>query len=139
MANGVPRCPQPFGVRTGGTWAPLVHVIKESDSFYWMDEMQKVLDDLKALNSKPLILVSPEPSGTLLLYVVTITQVISAALVVEREEPGKVYKVHRPVYYISKVLSDCETCYNQVQKLLYTVLIMKRKLLHYFKSQPIRL
>jgi hypothetical protein len=104
-----------------------------------MDEMQKVLDDLKALNSKPLILVSPEPSGTLLLYVVTTTQVISAALVVEREEPGKVYKVHRPVYYISKVLSDCETCYNQGQKLLYTVLIMKRKLLHYFKSQPIRL
>jgi hypothetical protein len=38
-----------------------------------MDEMQKVLDDLKALNSKPLILVSPEPGGTLLLYVVTTT------------------------------------------------------------------
>jgi hypothetical protein len=40
--------------------------------------------------------------------------------------------------YISKVLSDCETCYNQVQKLLYAILITKRKLLRYFKSHPIR-
>jgi hypothetical protein len=45
--------------------------------------------------------------------------------------------VQRLVYYISKVLSDCETHYNQVQKLLYTILIMKHKLLHYFKSHPI--
>jgi hypothetical protein len=57
--------------------------------------------------------------------------------VVERDEPGHVYKVQRPVYYISKVLSDCETCYNQVQKLLYIVLIMKRNLVHYFESHPI--
>jgi hypothetical protein len=57
--------------------------------------------------------------------------------VVEREEPGHVYKVQRPVYYISKILSDCETCYNQVQKLLYAILITKYKLLHYFESHPI--
>jgi hypothetical protein len=41
------------------------------------------------------------------------------------------------VHYIIKVLSDYETRYNQVQKLLYVILIMKRKLLHYFKSHPI--
>jgi hypothetical protein len=92
-----------------------------------------VLDDLKALISKPLILASPKPGETLLLYVVTTTQVVSAALVVEQEEPGQVYKVQRLVYYISKVSSICETRYNQVQKLLYAVLIMKRKLLHYFE------
>jgi hypothetical protein len=32
--------------------------------------------------------------------------------VVEREEPGHVYKIQRPVYYISRVLSDCETHNN---------------------------
>jgi hypothetical protein len=57
---------------------------------------------------------------------------------VEREEPGHIYKVQRPVYYISKVLSDYETRYNKVQKLLYAVLIMKCKLLHYFESHLIR-
>jgi hypothetical protein len=55
--------------------------------------MRKALDDLKVLISKPLILASPEPSQTLLLYVTATTQVISAALVVEREEPGHVYKI----------------------------------------------
>jgi hypothetical protein len=59
--------------------------------------------------------------------------------VVERLELGHAYKVQRSVYYISNVLSDCETCYNQVQKLLYAILIMKCKLLHYFESHPIHL
>jgi hypothetical protein len=45
--------------------------------------------------------------------------------------------VQWPIYHISKVLSECKTCYNQVQKLLYAILIMKRKLLHYFESHPV--
>jgi hypothetical protein len=60
------------------------------------------------------------------------------ALVVEREEPGHVYKVQQSVYYISKVLSDYETRYNQVQNLLYVILITKCKLLDYFESHPVR-
>jgi hypothetical protein len=79
-----------------------------------MEEMQKPLDELKALITKPPVLVSPELGETLLQYVTVTTKVISAALVVEHEEPGHVYKVQRPIYYISKVLSDCETCYSQV-------------------------
>jgi hypothetical protein len=43
---------------------------------------------LKALISKPPVLASPKPSETILLYITTTTQVISAALVVEREESG---------------------------------------------------
>jgi hypothetical protein len=34
-----------------------------------------------------------EPGETLLLYITATTQVISTALVVEREEPGHVYKI----------------------------------------------
>jgi hypothetical protein len=74
---------------------------------------------------------------TLLLHVATTTQVIGTALVVEQEEPRHICKVQRPVHYIDKVLSDCDTRYNQVQKLLYVVLILKSKLLHYFESHPI--
>jgi hypothetical protein len=56
---------------------------------------------------------------------------------VERGELGHVYKVQQSVYYVSKVLSDYESSYNHVQKLLYVVLITKHKLLHYFESQPV--
>jgi hypothetical protein len=52
-----------------------------------------VLDDLKALISKPLVLALLEPGEILLLYEAATTQVISAALVLEREEPGHVYKI----------------------------------------------
>jgi hypothetical protein len=103
-----------------------------------MDETQKTLDNLKILISKPPILPLPKPGETRLLYVVGTTQVISIALVVEWEEPGHIYKVQRPVYYIIKVLSDCETRYNQVQKLLYAMLIAKHKVLHYFNRHLIR-
>jgi hypothetical protein len=127
-----------FVSQLGERGLPLYKLFKKYDSFRWTDEIQRVLDDLKMLMSKPLILASLEPGETLLLYVVATTQVISAALVVEREGPGHVYKVQWPVYYISKVLSDYENLYNQVQKLLYAILIMKHKLLHYFESHLIR-
>jgi hypothetical protein len=64
------------------------------------------------LITKPPVLASPEPNEALLLYVVATTQVVSTVMVVEWEEPGHVYKVQRPVYYVSKVLSDYETRYN---------------------------
>ena len=83
------------------------------------------------------ILVSSTDGEPLLLYIVATTQVVSAALVVEREEEVHTLKVQRPIYYISEVLSDSKTCYPQIQKLLYTVLIAKRKLRHYFESHPV--
>jgi hypothetical protein len=82
-----------FVSRLGERGPPLYKLIKKSDSFHWTDETQKALDDLKALISKPHVLASQEPSETLLLYIAATTQVVSAALVVEREELGHVYKV----------------------------------------------
>ena len=41
------------------------------------------------------------------------------------------------MYFISEVLSDSKTHYPQIQKLLYNILIAKRKLRHYFESHPV--
>jgi hypothetical protein len=41
-----------------------------------------------------------------MLYIAATSTVVSATIVVEREEDGHVYKVQRPVYYVSEVLID---------------------------------
>ena len=69
-----------------------------------------------------------------MLYIVATMQVVIAALVVEREEEGHTLKVECPIYYIGEVLSNSRTRYPQIRKLLYDVLIAKRKLCHYFES-----
>ena len=91
---------------------------------------------VKQLLTKAPILVPPTDREPLLLYIAATMQVVSAALVVEREEEGHALKVQRPVYFISEVLSDSKTRYPQIQKLLYAILIAKRKLRHYFESHP---
>src|SRR5579859_5193856 len=116
---------------------PLYKLLKKSDHFLWTDEAQEALDKLKTLLTSPPALVSPTPTKTLLLYIAATSQVVSAALVVEREEPGHVIKVQRPVYFISEVLSNTKSRYPQIQKLLYAILITKRKLLHYFDGHHI--
>ena len=41
------------------------------------------------------------------------------------------------MYFISEVLFDSKSRYSQIQKLLYAILITKRKLRHYFESHPV--
>jgi len=73
-----------------------------------------------------LSLVPPQPAEPLLLYVTSTTQVISAAL-----------PIQRPVYFISEVLSETKARYPQIQKLIYAVILARRKLQHYFLGHPI--
>jgi hypothetical protein len=60
--------------------------------------------------------------------------VVSTTIVVERREEGHALLVQRPVYFISEVLSETKIRYLQIQKLLYAIILMRRKLRHYFES-----
>jgi hypothetical protein len=126
-----------FIARLGERSLPLYKLMKKSDHFTWTPEAQEALDSLKNMLNSPPILTALTPKEPMLLYISATTQVTSAMLVVEREEPGKLQKVQRLVYFVSEVLSDSKTRYSQVQKLVYAILMTKRKLRHYFDAHPI--
>jgi hypothetical protein len=116
---------------------PLLKLMKKSDHFAWTPEAQEALDSLKSMLKSPLILTTLTPEEPMLLYISATTQVVSATLVVEREEPGRSKKVQRPVYFVNEVLSDSKTRYSQIQMLVYAILMTKWKLRHYFDAHPI--
>jgi hypothetical protein len=97
--------------------------LKKQDKFKWTEEVQKAFDDLKVFLTTLPVLIALADEEPLLLYIATTTHVVSATLVVKREEPSHVYKVQRPVYFVSEVLSESKVRYPQVQKLLYVVLL----------------
>jgi ribonuclease HI len=103
----------------------------------WTAEAQEALDKLKASLTHAPILTPPQDSEPLYLYVAAATQVVSAVIGVERAEEGHALPIQRPVYYISEVLSETKARYLQVQKLLYAVVLARRKLRHYFEAHPV--
>jgi hypothetical protein len=50
----------------------------------------------------------------MMLYIAATNMVVSAAIAIEREEEGHVYKVQQPVYYIIEVLLDSKIRYPHV-------------------------
>ena len=72
-------------------------------------EAQAALDKLKASLTSAPILTPPVDGETLYLYMAAMTQVVSAAIVVERQQEGHALPVQRPVYFISEVMSETKT------------------------------
>ena len=116
---------------------PLYQLLKKAERFSWTPEAKEALDNLKKTLTTTPILVPPQPAEPLLLYVAATTQVVNAAVVVERPEEGHALPVQRPVYFISEVLSETKVRYPQIQKLIYVVILAQRKLQHYFLDHPI--
>jgi hypothetical protein len=116
---------------------PFFKLLKHQEKFVWTPEADQALTQLKDFLSKPPVLTAPRKGEQLLLYLAATTQVVSTAIIVERQEDDHAYPVQRPVYFVSGVLSESKARYQPVQKLLYAVLITSRKLRHYFQEYSI--
>jgi adenylosuccinate lyase len=73
-----------------------------------------------------------EPHESLELSISATSNMVSMAIIIEREESDTNHKIQYLVYFISEVLSDSKTQYFHIMKLAYTMLITSRKLSHYF-------
>ena len=64
---------------------PFFKILKKAGPMKWTPEAEDAMQDLKRYLSSTPILVAPKPQEKLLLYLAATNQVVSAALVAERE------------------------------------------------------
>ena len=64
----------------------MFRLLKKARPMQWNEEANKAFLEMKKYLSRPPVLVAPEPQETLLLYISATPAVVSAAIVVEREE-----------------------------------------------------
>jgi hypothetical protein len=133
----VPCRLEPLHFEARRKWLTLYRLLKKHEHFSWTVEAQEELGKLKATLAHAPILTPPQDGEPLYLYIAATAQVVSAVIVVERTEEGHALPVQRPIYYISEVLSETKARYPQVQKLLYAVVLARRKLCHYFEAHPV--
>ena len=90
---------------------PLYKLLKKMDAFVWTKEAQQALESLKTSLTLTPILIALEYGEPLLLYVTASNHMVSAALVIERMEPGHHLNFQRPIYFVGEVLTDPKVQY----------------------------
>jgi hypothetical protein len=116
---------------------PFFKLLKKQAKFQCSQEAQEAFEDLKKYLASPTTLVAPEPHENLQLYISAPSNVVSMAIVIKWGESDINCKIQYPVYFISEVRSDSKTWYFHITKLAYALLIMSRKLSHYFQVHQI--
>jgi hypothetical protein len=111
------------------------HVLRSSKKFQWFKTQKQAFQELKDYLSNMTKLCPPEPRSPLLLYVSASNSAVSAVLVQEKEG-GKFKQI--PVYFASEALSGSKLFYSELEKIAYAVVMVARKLRHYFEGHKIR-
>ncbi|KAG7536593.1 Ribonuclease H domain [Arabidopsis suecica] len=106
-------------------------ILKGNKGFLWDEKCEEAFGQLKAYLTTPPVLSKPEVDEKLYLYVSVSKHAVSGVLV--REDRGE----QKPIYYISKSMTDPETRYTMMEKLALAVVTSARKLRPYFQSHPI--
>ncbi|KAG7532877.1 Integrase catalytic core [Arabidopsis thaliana x Arabidopsis arenosa] len=111
------------------------HIKHLEECFDFLNRYQMKLNPAKCTFGVPsgefLVLSKPEVDEKLYLYVSVSKHAVSGVLV--REDRGE----QKPIYYISKSMTDPETRYTMMEKLALAVVTSARKLRPYFQSHPI--
>ena len=121
-----------FMSRATDKWITFFNILRGSKKFEWTEECEQDFHQLKTHLANPPVLSKPIARKTLLLYMVSFENAVSAALV--REEG----RIQRPVYYVSKRLLGAESRYPLMEKLVYYLIFTSRRLRPYFQAHHVK-
>jgi hypothetical protein len=119
---------------------PFFSILRGSTKVDWGAQQQQAFDDLKCYLEHLPTLSSPEQGQPLILYVSATHSAVSGALVIEKEikNKGKIVKQQFLVYFVSEVLMGSKKFYSEMEKICYLVIMISRKLWHYFEAHTIK-
>ncbi|XP_057506540.1 uncharacterized protein LOC130789741 [Actinidia eriantha] len=104
---------------------------RNTKEFVWDEESELALQQFKKYLTEPPLLSTPDEGELLHVYLAVSEHAVSSVLLRE------VAKEQRPIYFVSKTLTDCQTCYLPLEKLVLALIVTLRKLMHYFQAHPI--
>ena len=125
--------PNRFVSRSVECYLSFFKILKQPTDFKWIEESQQKFEEWKSYLNSPPLLTKLEPSEELCLYLMVSPAAISSVLI---HQEGKLQK---PIYYISRTLYDAEIRYTRLEKMIYTLIILVRKLWPYFQAHTIGL
>ena len=111
---------------------PFFTFLKETNRAGWNEECDRAFTQIKHYLAKPAILTSSDAGETLFVYLAVSEVAVSAALFKENSDIRQ-----KPVFYVSKSLTDAETKYSHFEQAALALQIEAKKLRPYFQAHPI--
>ncbi|XP_021984866.1 uncharacterized protein LOC110880703 [Helianthus annuus] len=103
----------------------------KKQEFKWTPEAETAFQQMKECLIKLPTLTAPFEKEPLILYLSSSDKAVGSVLLVERDG------VQTPIYYVSRVLTDSETRYSTMEKLVLALLHASRRLRRYFTGHVI--
>ena len=111
---------------------PFFTTLRGPNRAEWNEECDRAFVTIKQYLTEPPILVSPEASETLYLYLAASDIAVSAALFKECGDTKL-----RPVFFVSKSLTDAETRYSHLERAALALQTAAQKLRPYFQAHSV--
>ncbi|KAF8112120.1 hypothetical protein N665_0067s0039 [Sinapis alba] len=122
-----------FIARSTDKCLPFYELLRGNKRFVWDEKCEEAFNQMKHYLTTPLVLSKPEVGDTLSLYIAVTSSAVNSVLI--REDRGE----QKPIFYISKRMTEPGTRYTSFKKMAPAVVTSKQKLRPYFQSHTIEI